>query len=199
MKYEPLPRQIENINIVEDGEIRGILRWQNKRHHDERGSFGELIRFRDLTPYLPKPFPVAQMNITHNTRTGTLRGIHVSAWEKIIFLPQGEANLVFVDLRVGSPTYGRVSINHVFARLNTGFYIPAGIGNAYLTLSDDTEYLYLTSILWNPEYEIAIKWDDPSLNINWGIWPKIISRRDREAKPLKELIPDFDKLVAEAK
>jgi dTDP-4-dehydrorhamnose 3,5-epimerase len=172
--------------------IPGLLLVERPVMRDDRGDFWEVARIPDVGSALGRPFRVEQLNRSRNSNRGTLRGIHVADWEKLVAVIRGDAFVALVDLRVGSPTYGKVYTTMLGDSFSTtSIFVPAGFGNSYQTLSDKTDYLYAVSSVWGPGREVGIAWNDPQLAIRWPIEPPILSPKDSRNPTLESLLPDF--------
>lgn len=148
---------------------------------DERGSFGrlfddELFRARGLEPSL------AQASYSYNVAAGTLRGMHYQrdpwAETKLVRCTRGHVFDVIVDLRAGSPTrlgwFGVELDEHI----RNAVYVPAGFAHGFITLTPGAELHYQISAPFHPESGAGVRWDDPSIAIDWPVAPTVISERD---------------------
>ncbi|MEU3991664.1 dTDP-4-dehydrorhamnose 3,5-epimerase [Streptomyces platensis] len=167
---------------------------------DERGEFQELFRGRSLASACGYEFGVAQVNRSVSRR-GVVRGVHFAqvppGQAKYVTCLSGAVLDVVVDIRVGSPTYGAWDA----VRLDDprmSMFVEAGLGHAFMALTDDATVVYLTSQGYAPEREHAIHPFDPDLGIAWpdGIDP-VLSEKDDMAPGLKELarhglLPTFE-------
>ena len=152
------------------------------RHHDERGFFARTACVDEFAAHgVEVSFP--QANVSHNTRRGTLRGMHYAvapaAESKLVRCVVGAVYDVIVDLRVGSPTRHQwfgVELSRANGR---AMYVPNGVAHGFLTLMDDTDVMYLMGDVHRPETSRGVRWDDPLLAIEWPFEPTVISDRDR--------------------
>lgn len=145
-------------------------------HEDERGSLTELWRGYN---------PFGQANLTRS-KQDVIRGIHYSLvpQAKMITCVEGSISDVAIDLRVGSPTYLQSHSVHLSSENSKAFYIPAGFGHGFLTLSETSTVIYHLSSEHNPNMERALYPLDPNLSVPWSIWnnPRfIMSDRDKSA------------------
>ena len=160
---------------------------------DERGAFArlfcaEIFAERGLASRLD------QISYSYNRTRGTLRGLHLQrpphAEAKLIRVTAGAIFDVIVDLRAGSPTYGRWHAVELTAATRAQLYVPAGMAHGFQTLTDDAEITYSISTPFAPESQDGVRWDDPELAI---AWPEpanpIISPRDRALPGLKAFAP----------
>src|SRR5262249_19657669 len=125
----------------------------------------------------------------YDRRAGTLRGLHSQAppfgEAKLVRCTAGAAHDVLVDLRPGSPTYGRWAAAELSAANGRMVYVPPGFAHGFQTLADHTELLYLMSEVYRPEQARGLRWDDPSLAIAWPpCRRRTVSARD-------QAFPDF--------
>ncbi len=170
--------------------IPGVIRVLPDVHRDARGFFLETYhapRYRDGG--IPEAF--VQDNHSRSARD-TLRGLHIqlpNAQGKLVRVIEGEVWDVAVDVRRGSPTYGK----HFGARLTAeGFeqlYVPPGLAHGFLVLSEIAQVEYKCTQLYDPQAEVAIAWDDPDLAIPWPAASPLLSERDRRAPRLRDIEP----------
>jgi dTDP-4-dehydrorhamnose 3,5-epimerase len=155
-----------------------------RRLGDERGFFAETWsrdRFRDAGIDVDW----VQENHALSAATGTVRGFHYqvapAAQVKLVRVVRGAALDVAVDLRRGSPTFGR----HVAVELSAANFrqllIPVGFAHGYCTVEPDTEILYTVDHVYTPDTERGIRWDDPALGIDWPVKPEdaVLSEKDQ--------------------
>jgi dTDP-4-dehydrorhamnose 3,5-epimerase len=121
---------------------------------------------------------------------GILRGLHYQLHHpqaKLCRVVAGEVLDVAVDIRRGSPTFGRWVAVLLSAENKRQIYVPPGFAHGFLVLSDFAEFLYKCSELYHPEDERGILWSDPDLRINWDIAAPLLSGRDQRHPRLAEL------------
>jgi dTDP-4-dehydrorhamnose 3,5-epimerase len=129
------------------------------------------------------PNRVVQMNISFNRHKHTLRGFHYQVApyqeDKLLRCVRGALYDVLIDLRPDSQTFMR----YMTVELNAASYrmllVPKGCANAFLTLSDETEVMYLVSEFYTPGAERGVRWNDPAFSISWPAEPAVISEKDR--------------------
>ncbi|MDF3078224.1 MAG: dTDP-4-dehydrorhamnose 3,5-epimerase [Sphingobacteriaceae bacterium] len=131
------------------------------------------------------------------SQKGTLRGLHAQAHPyaqgKLVRVIQGSVTDVAVDFRKGSPTFGQ----HFSIELTGGnfkmFWVPPGFLHGFVTLEDNTIFAYKVTNLYDKASEVGARWDDPDLNIDWGIGHDevILSEKDRVLPFLKDLTSPF--------
>jgi dTDP-4-dehydrorhamnose 3,5-epimerase len=122
-----------------------------------------------------------------------LRGLHFQEKHpqaKLVRVTKGEVYDVAVDLREGSPTYGKYVGAVLTAEKKNQFFIPRGFAHGFLVLSDEAEFVYKCDEFYHPEDEGGIRWDDPSIGIEW---PEIdtqliMSIKDQNLKPWSEVM-----------
>ncbi len=162
--------------------IKDLIIIEPRVFEDDRGYFFESYNAKTLQE-LGFEHSFIQDNVSKSTK-GVLRGLHFQktpyAQGKLVQVLNGAVLDVAVDLRSGSETYGHhfsIELNDQNKRL---FYIPEGFAHGFLTLADDTIFSYKCTNIYNKESEGGLMWNDPSLNINWGIDNPILSEKDLE-------------------
>ncbi len=164
-------------------ELPEVLRVEPQVFRDERGFFLETFRAERYGEHgIATPF--VQDNHSRSAQ-GTLRGLHAqTGMAKLVRAVRGSVLDVAVDIRVGSPRFGRhvaVTLSeHNFQQL----FLPAGFAHGFLVTSDVAEVEYKCSVAYAPEDEIGIAWNDPEIGIAWPIETPTLSERDRGALPL---------------
>lgn len=149
---------------------------------DARGFFGRLFDEALLEEAgLCARYP--QWSVSHNTRAGTLRGLHWQADPngevKLVRCTRGAIFDVAVDIRKDSPTFGRYIALELTAENHRAFYIPRGFAHGFQTLTDDAEVLYHISEPYRPDAARGAVWNDPGVGIAWPpCAERIISERD---------------------
>ncbi len=159
---------------------------------DARGFFFESFNRRELEAALGRPLEFVQDNHSLSAR-GVLRGLHYqlpNPQGKLVRVVQGEVFDVAVDLRRGSPTFGRWVGETLTAANKRQLWVPEGFAHGFLVLSDEAEFLYKTTDYYAPQHEHCIRWDDPDLAIAWplgGIVPAV-SPKDAAGRPLRDAV-----------
>lgn len=159
-------------------------------HSDDRGAFLEWFHAGRLEETTGRPATVAQMNVSVS-RKGALRGIHYTdvppGQAKFFSCLRGAVLDVVVDVRLGSPTYGRWEAVRLDDRTYQGVYVPEGLGHAFMALTDDTLVAYTCSQPYTPSKDHRLHPLDASLGIPWprDVTP-LISPGDRRAPTLVE-------------
>jgi dTDP-4-dehydrorhamnose 3,5-epimerase len=160
---------------------------RNQEHRDPRGFFREVYR-RDVFESVGLPGTFVQLNHSRSTR-GVVRGLHFQwqpAMAKLMRVTAGQAFLVAVDIRKGSPTLGRWFGTELSAGEPRQLWAPAGFARGFAVLSDHAEIEYLCTGTYDPTGESGIRWDDPAIGIDWPVTDPILSDKDRHAQTLAE-------------
>lgn len=173
------------MNVIRT-DIEGLLILEPKIFRDDRGFFVETFQQARYTALGIGPF--VQDNWSRSKKA-VLRGLHFQQPRpqgKLVMVTRGAAWDVAVDIRKGSPTFGK----HVSVELSesTGrqFWVPAGFAHGFIALTDDTDFLYKCTDVFVPEAEGAIRWDDPDLAIPWPLANPLVSGKDQKAPLLKD-------------
>jgi len=166
--------------------IKGVEIISLPTFSDKRGFFREVVRINEIEEIIGKSFVVKQVNHSRSSRN-TLRGIHAAPWDKLIYVTKGKVQSVIVDFRKNSPTFGKY-ISIVLGEENKScVFIPAFCGNSYLVLSEDADYVYLTSEEWSAKREIGVLWNDPNLGIDWMLEGEpVLSEKDKNNPTLEQ-------------
>jgi len=133
-----------------------------------------------------------QDNLSCSDR-GVLRGLHYQnprQQAKLVQVLQGEVLDVAVDIRVGSPTFGRWASVALSAENRRQVYVPEGFAHGFAVLSESALFAYKCSDFYSPESEGGVIWNDPDLGIDWCIESPILSGKDVHYPPLREIPPD---------
>lgn len=167
--------------------LNGLKVFQPNVFYDERGFFMESYR-ADEFEKLGLPTNFVQDNHSRSIK-GTLRGMHFQ-WDKpqgkLIRVTLGTALVVEVDIRKNSTTFGKY-FSIVLSEENKNIlWVPPGFANGFLAKSDWVEMQYKCTAVWNPTGESNILWNDPEINIDWGIDKPILSEKDKQAQTLKQ-------------
>jgi dTDP-4-dehydrorhamnose 3,5-epimerase len=175
------------MNVVAT-DIPEVLVIEPKIFGDHRGFFLEtyqLARYAECG--ISRPF--VQDNMSRSSY-GVLRGLHLqnpSAQGKLVSVMRGRVLDVAVDVRVGSPNFGR----HVAVELNEEnrrqLWVPRGFAHGFLVLSETADFFYKCDDLFRPKDEIVVRWDDPAIGINWSIDNPSLSARDADAPWLADV------------
>lgn len=161
-------------------------------YEDSRGSFIEtyhLQKFRALG--------VSETFVQDNhsaSRKGTLRGLHYQLKHpqaKLCRVVVGEALDVSVDIRLGSPSFGKWTAVRLSANAHNLIYMPAGFAHGFVALTENLQFLYKCSDFYDRDDEHGILWSDPDLNIAWGIAAPIVSEKDSRFSKLADVPREF--------
>lgn len=174
------------ISIINEA-LNGLLVLQPEAFEDERGFFIETYR-KDQFAEVGIHDEFVQDNHSRSSK-GVLRGLHFQ-WEppmgKVMRVTQGEAFLVAVDIRKGSPTLGQWHGEIVSAANKKMVWAPAGFARGFCTLSEFAEIQYKCSGLYSNKEESGILWNDPAIGIVWPIDNPQLSEKDKVAQTLEE-------------
>lgn len=162
-------------------ELPGIILIEPKVFSDDRGFFLETYKYSDFSRYgISEQF--VQENHSHSAQ-GTLRGLHYQktpkAQGKLVRVVLGEIFDVVVDIRKGSPQYGRWIGISLSAQNNKILYIPPGFAHGACVISEEAELLYMVTEEYAPASEAGVIWNDPALAIDWPVKRPILSSRDQ--------------------
>lgn len=175
-------------------EIEGLYIVEPRVFGDHRGFFMETWSERDFEQ-AGLNYHFVQDNHSYSAVKGTLRGIHFQKGEyaqaKLVRCVRGKILDVAVDLRPNSPTYKKWVGVELSAENKRMFLIPRGFGHGFVTLTDEVEFLYRCDNLYAPKHEGGIRWNDPELNIDWGVEHPVLSAKDEIAPFLKDAITEF--------
>ncbi|MGE0717084.1 MAG: dTDP-4-dehydrorhamnose 3,5-epimerase [Alphaproteobacteria bacterium] len=173
-----------------------------ERRGDARGFFSEVYR-RDAFAAAGIPDDFVQDNHSFSATVGTIRGLHFQtdphAQGKLVRVARGAIVDVAVDVRRGSPTYGRhVAVTISAAEWNQ-LWIPAGFAHGFCTIEPDTEVLYKVTSYYAPACDKGVRWDDPEIGIDWPVDAAmaVLSDKDRR-QPLLADLPAYFTYRAEA-
>ncbi len=177
---------------IEPLEIPDVLALTPKRFGDARGYFCETFRHDVLARACPG-VDFVQDNQSGSALAGTVRGLHFQtpphAQAKLVRVLKGAILDVAVDIRRGSPSYGRHVSRMLSADNGTQLLIPAGFAHGFCTIAADTEVLYKVNAYYNAAADRGLAWDDPALAIAWPVLADkaILSDKDRTHARLAEL------------
>ncbi|MQS12703.1 dTDP-4-keto-6-deoxy-D-glucose epimerase [Streptomyces kaniharaensis] len=184
--------------------IPGAFEVTPQQHGDPRGLFMEWYRFDRLEEVVGHPLRLAQGNLSVSAKD-VVRGIHFAdvppGQAKYVSCVRGAVLDVIVDLRVGSPAFGRWEFVRLDDVERKSVYIAEGLGHGFCALTDDATLSYVCSETYNPTGEHAVHPLDPDLGIEWPTGTPQLSARDAAAPSLAEaissgLLPDYEKCVA---
>ncbi|MEM5515325.1 dTDP-4-dehydrorhamnose 3,5-epimerase [Henriciella sp. AS95] len=154
-----------------------------KRFGDARGYFSETWNKRTLSE-AGLDIDFVQDNHSYSAAQGVLRGLHFQkpphAQVKLVRCTRGSVYDVAVDIRVGSPTYGQYVGAELSAENGVQILVPEGFAHGFVTLEPDSELQYKVTDYYAPDCDANIRWDDPSLGIDWKVDPAIITLSDKD-------------------
>ena len=177
-------------------ELPGVVMLTPRRFGDARGFFSEVYN-RDAYAGLGIDVEFVQDNHSLSREVGVVRGLHFQspphAQAKLVRVGAGRVLDVAVDIRRGSPTYGRWVGVELSADAGNQLYIPVGFLHGFAVLEPNSELLYKCSDFYAPDCDGAVRFDDPDIGIDWGIDPKaaILSDKDAKAPFLKDFVSPF--------
>ncbi len=178
-------------------DLPGCLVLEPRVFGDERGFFYESFN-RDKLADIGLSLDFVQGNVSSSAH-GVLRGLHYQ-WPKpqgkLVSVLEGEVWDVAVDIRRGSPTFGRWSAATLSAQNKRHFWIPEGFAHGFVTLSERAMFTYLCTATYDGEADAAIRWDDADLAIDWPVAEPRLSEKDGKAPFLADVpeqrLPTYD-------
>jgi dTDP-4-dehydrorhamnose 3,5-epimerase len=169
--------------------IPGLMIIEPKVFGDDRGFFFESFNRRRFAELTGRDVDFVQDNHSRSDKN-VLRGLHYQIQHpqgKLVRVVQGAVLDVAVDIREGSPTFGRSVALELSAENKLMLWIPEGFAHGFLVLSESADFLYKTTDYWHQEHERCIRWDDPALAIDWKLnVAPVISAKDAQGKTLAE-------------
>lgn len=181
---------------IEKTDLEGVVVLTPARFGDERGFFSESWN-RERMAKQGLNIDFVQDNHSVSATRGTVRGLHFQtpphAQIKLVRCGRGALLDVAVDIRRGSPTYGKWVAEELTAENGRQLLIPAGFAHGFVTLTDDTEIVYKCSDYYAPDCDRALMFDDPALAIDWGVDrdAAVVSGKDAVAPTLTDLDNPF--------
>jgi dTDP-4-dehydrorhamnose 3,5-epimerase len=172
---------------IESKHLKDVVVVVPEIFQDSRGFFSETFRV-DQFQSLGLPTEFVQDNHSRSVK-GVVRGLHFQ-WEppmgKLMRVTAGAAFLVAVDIRKGSPNFGKWVGIEASAENRRCVWAPAGFARGFCSLSDSTEIQYKCTAIYNGKAESAIRWNDVEIGIKWPLADVIVSEKDRNAQTLSE-------------
>ncbi|HOZ31487.1 MAG TPA: dTDP-4-dehydrorhamnose 3,5-epimerase [Tabrizicola sp.] len=179
---------------IEQTPLPDVLIVTPRRFGDARGWFSETWNAARMAE-AGLDLPWVQDNHSLSGSKGTLRGLHFQspprAQDKLVRCTAGAILDVAVDIRSGSPTYGRWVGVKLSAENGRQLFVPKGFLHGFLTLTDGAEVQYKCTDIYSPDHDGAVRWDDPALGIDWGIATPILSDKDARAPLLADIANPF--------
>jgi dTDP-4-dehydrorhamnose 3,5-epimerase len=174
--------------------LSGTYLISSPRRTDERGYF---MRSYDRAAFADMGLVTEweQESLSFNREAGTIRGLHFqtppAVESKIVRVVAGGILDVFVDLRRGSATYGQWDSITLSSKEGDAVYIAAGFAHGFRTLEPETLIAYKIDVPYSPDYAAGLRWDDPDLNIDWGLSDPAISGRDAKLPYFRDFNSPF--------
>jgi len=172
--------------------IEGLIIVEQAVFEDERGFFMESYNYRD---FKQGGIDVNFIQDNHSkSQKGVLRGLHFQQQHpqgKLVRVIKGKVFDVAVDIRKSSPTFGKWFGIELSEENKKQFYIPPGFAHGFLSLEDNTEFLYECTDYYYPDDERGIIWNDPTINIQWPLEKRdklIISDKDKSLPAFEEVV-----------
>jgi dTDP-4-dehydrorhamnose 3,5-epimerase len=160
---------------------------------DQRGFFLECFQAKRYAEAgISGPF--VQDNMSRSCY-GVLRGLHLQnpvMQGKLVSVLRGRVLDVAVDVRLGSPNFGRHVATELSEENRRQLWVPRGFAHGFVVLSESADFFYKCDDLYSPKDEISVRWDDPAIGINWGLANPSLSARDAAAP----LLADVENLPA---
>ncbi|MBF0199523.1 MAG: dTDP-4-dehydrorhamnose 3,5-epimerase [Planctomycetes bacterium] len=173
-------------------ELEGVLLLDPPCFGDSRGFFMELWN-EETYKELGFTHSFLQDNLSRSAK-GVLRGLHYQnphAQGKLVSVLEGEVYDVALDIRRGSPTFGKWEAYYLSDQNKSQLYVPPGFAHGFVVVSDSALFTYKCTDLYHPECEKTILWSDPDLNIPWPVDTPLLSKKDKEGIALKDM-PEGD-------
>lgn len=175
------------MNVVSTA-IPGVLIIEPKIFGDQRGFFLETFRAdRYAGSGIAGPF--VQDNLSRSAY-GVLRGLHLQnprAQGKLVTVMRGRVLDVAVDVRGGSPTFGQHVAVELSEENRRQFWIPRGFAHGFVVLSESADFFYKCDEIYSPADEVTVRWNDPTIGIDWGVAEPSLSARDAAAPLLADV------------
>lgn len=178
------------MNVIRT-EIPDVLVIEPTVHRDPRGYFLETWHAgRYAEAGLPSAW--AQDNVSRSTK-GVLRGLHIQnprPQGKLVTVLYGTVWDVAVDIRRGSPTFGRWTAAELGGDTLRQFWVPAGCAHGFVVLSDDVIFGYKCTDRYDRDAEFGVRWDDPDIGIEWPVSAPLLSEKDAALPALRDIDPE---------
>lgn len=178
---------------IEKTALDGVVIIEPDVFSDERGFFMEsynATRYREIG--IQAVFVQDNLSVS---KKGVLRGLHYQAppmgQSKLVQVTLGKALDVVVDIRSGSPTYGKYVTVELSSENHRQLFIPEGFAHGFVALEDDTLFQYKCTNVYSKEHERGILWNDSALGIAWGVSDPIVATKDQAAPLLKDIPHEF--------
>ena len=156
---------------------------------DARGYFFESFNAKEFEENVERGIVFVQDNHSRSAK-GVLRGLHYQiehAQGKLVRVVEGEVFDVAVDIRRGSPNFGKWAGVRLSSENHRQLWVPAGFAHGFVVLSESAQFLYKTTDYWFPEFERSILWSDPEIGIDWPLdFEPLLAAKDAVGKRLAE-------------
>ena len=173
---------------VVNTELPEVLIIAPKLFGDQRGFFLETYQLSRYVEHgITRPF--VQDNLSRSAY-GVLRGLHLQnpkAQGKLVSVMRGRVLDVALDVRLGSPNFGRHVAVELSEETRRQLWVPRGFAHGFVILSESADFFYKCDEVYSPKDEITVRWDDPAIGINWGVANPSLSARDGAAPLLAEV------------
>lgn len=168
--------------------LEGVKIIEPAMFSDSRGYFLETFNIIRC-PEIGLHHDFVQDNLSVSGK-GTLRGLHLqnpNAQGKLVMVVSGAVLDVAVDVRIGSPSFGRHAAVLLDDKTHRQLWIPRGFAHGFLALSEEARFLYKCDARYDRASEMSIRWNDPDIAIDWGVETPLLSEKDAAAPLLREL------------
>lgn len=175
------------MNIIAT-ELPEVLILEPRLFGDQRGFFLETYQLSRYAEHgIGRPF--VQDNMSRSSH-GVLRGLHLQnpfTQGKLVTALRGRVLDVAVDVRVGSPRFGRHVAVELSEENRRQLWVPRGFAHGFVVLSETADFFYKCDDIYSPEDEVSVRWNDPAIGIDWGIDAPSLSAKDADAPHLSEV------------
>ena len=166
--------------------INRPVKINQKKFFDQRGYFQEI--------FLKKYFNLdIKFTALAKSKKNVIRGLHFQnppyAQGKLVWVSLGSVLDIALDIRIGSPTFGKYASFMLDDKDHQRLYIPKGFAHGFCVLSQEAIFQYMCTEVYHPEDEYGVLWNDPEISINWPNGEKIVSDRDTKWPNLNEIDP----------
>lgn len=175
--------------------LKGVYILEPTVFEDHRGFFMESYNKKDFEE-IGLYYDLIQDNHSLSVKAGVLRGLHFQlnpkAQTKIVRVLAGAIYDVVVDIRKGSPTFGKWQGFILTSENKRQIVVPKGFAHGVLTLVPNTQIMYKVDEYYSPDHDRSIRWNDPDLSIDWPISEPILSEKDAKAPFLRDIIEEIN-------
>lgn len=181
---------------ITETDIAGLILLKPKKFGDKRGFFSEVYSLRAMAD-AGINVTFVQDNHSFSAERGVTRGLHFQippfAQAKLLRVTRGAIFDVAVDVRLGSPTYGKFYATELSAENWCQLFVPVGFAHGFATLTPDCEVLYKVTALYTPSHDRGLRWNDPEVGIHWPVNAEqaILSDRDKILPLLRDIQSPF--------